>query len=494
MPVLYDGKKITPAPFVSISKEYNKTPDGVTVGSTFTLTLTGTLIWFKGSPQSDKDFTTGVDLPDETFTDPANERHTSILRKQEALRDLFSTEGLALEFVPWEDSPPAPMKCYPRVLSINFTEGGWHTTSTYTITLEADDLLGIPGDEDQFTATDGTELFIQDAQESWNIEFNERGQETNVPFTFRVTHNINAVGKRSHDGSGPRGDAWEQARKWVYPKMGFDAGKVINQSGTPIAGVYNAYNHVRNENIDEKAGSYGITETWLLSSGSALEDFTVSTRTSAENSLAKVTVEGSITGLEVRDSNYSVTTSKWDSAKAKYAALTGANKFFVRAEAFGTGGLNTNLLNSSVGRNPVTGTINYSYEYDSRESLCIPGALSENFTISQQDPSDIFATIGVIGRTAGPVLQALGTISERKQTVGIEVVMPVATGCPNTAAAAAQYLSQAPSTEVAVILAAFQSNLTGSYNQVFVESDQTQWTPKNGRYSRTITWVYQNCT
>jgi len=52
MPVLYDGKKIIPAPFVEIQKQLERKPDGRISRKYFTLALKGKLIAFMGSPDS----------------------------------------------------------------------------------------------------------------------------------------------------------------------------------------------------------------------------------------------------------------------------------------------------------------------------------------------------------------------------------------------------------------------------------------------------------
>lgn len=501
MAVLYNGKSIIPAPMVSISKEYEKAGDGTNIGSKFTLVLTGKLLYNKGSPDKTKDFHTTSGYPaDDTFTDPATERHTALLRKKEALRDLFIDEGEALEFVPWETPTPASMKCFPRVISMNFDDGspetgGWHTFVNYTITLEADEILGIPGSEDAFLDANNTDVYIRDAQESWNIEFNEQAQGINNPYTFRLTHNINAVGKRSYNADGLISQAWEQARKWVYPRLGIDNAIVFSASGIPIdIGSYMGYNHIRTENIDEKAGSYGINETWLLSSGNVLEDFNVSIKTSTEAPVTSVSIDGSIVGLDTKTNGMVVTESRWTAANTKYNALVAANTLFSRAQTFsGLSTLNSTAVGTSVSKNPNNGTISYNYEYDTRPSNCVTGALSEKITITEQNPSDIFARIGVIGRTAGPILQSLGTVSERKFGVNIDVVMPAATGCPANANAVTAYLTQSPSTQVGNIITSFYNYLAAAHDQVFIESDSTNWSPKQGLYSRNVSWVYQDC-
>lgn len=492
MAVLYGGKSIIPAPFVTIDKEYQKSGDGKHIGTRFSVVLRGTLVAQKGSPDKSKNFHTASGYPaDDSFTDEANQYHTSILRKQEALRELFANEGQILEFVPWDGS--ASVKCYPRVSGMTFEEGNWHNVSTYTVTLEADEILGLPGGEDDFLV-EGENLYISEADESWSLEFNDQPQGVDLPYSFRLTHNVSATGKRHYDATGVVSEAWVQAKKWVAARLGIDNSFLHTTEALQLTGDYGAFNHTRTENTNELTGNYAVTETWLVSKTDYLEDFTVSVRTSAESSLTTVGIEGSITGLEVRSSGFgTVVQTKWDNAEEQWNSLVSGGTLLTRAQSYSGITLNTDPLTSNVSRNPVTGVISYNYEYDNRPSNCIAGARSETITIDDQNPADVFARIGVIGREKGPVLQAINTVTESKRTISIEVIMDPATGCPTNADAVEIYLAQAPTSAVNNILTAFENDLISKNTQVFVENDSVNWLPKSGRYSRTKTWVYQNC-
>ena len=78
--VQYDGKALIPAPFVSISKEYNALDDGTPVGSTYSIVLHGTLLSFKGSPSSSGTFWESTDYPpDESIDVQLRSRDTGFL-------------------------------------------------------------------------------------------------------------------------------------------------------------------------------------------------------------------------------------------------------------------------------------------------------------------------------------------------------------------------------------------------------------------------------
>jgi maltose-binding protein MalE len=91
--------------------------------------------------------------------------------------------------------------------------------------------------------------------------------------------------------------------------------------------------------------------------------------------------------------------------------------------------------------------------------------------------SDIFAKVPVLGRALGPVLQSIGTVTEKRQTLIIEAVMPASNGSgyalpPNTNALVLYY---AP---------AFLSKL-------FKSKDTENWNDVTGRYSRQVEWTYE---
>jgi hypothetical protein len=505
MPVQYDSKKIIPAPLVRIEKNYDRTGSRQKVGSRFTLTVTGTLVTCKGSPNSEGEFWTASGYPDDDFqldVEQLNDTNQMqfLQRKMQALRYLFARDGQSFEVQPLDGT--APLKCYPIVQNISFAEGPWVDRVDYTIVLEADELFGFDTDfskdsedyqwnEDYFRNSDGERLYLSEVNESWSIETVEEAEDENNPYTYRLTHSVSAVGKKAYDDDGLVGPPHEQARAWVIPRLGVDAAYVNGTQGLNLSDMI-SFNHVKQENIDEAAGSYAVTETWVLAKAATREDFTVTISSTLESPHTNVKVEGEIVGLETRDSNGTITTSKWTAAQNKYLALI-AGLIFTRAQTYSGISLNATVLSSSVGENPINGRISYSYEYDNRPSNCISGAISERVVISDNNAADVFALIPVVGRAAGPVLQNMSTITETRRTVSIEVLMPTSALCYTTSAGVTNVLAAAPTSEVDTVVQAFYQQLTGSYNQVFKEKDDPVWEPKTGRYSRTVTWVYQNC-
>ena len=291
------GRKIIPAPLVSITKNYQINDDGAKRGTTYSITLQGTLLPYRGSPSGDYTsisgafWTVGGYPPDQSIGGTDGDNFNSLLRKQEALRWLFSEDGGALEWQPAGGQPP--VKCYPKFLSINFTEGQWADRCDYTIELEAP-WIYINGtlDIEDSISTD----LISSSTETWSFEeIDGRDGEQ-----YRVTHEVNAKGILGYDGAGALYDskqAWEHAKVFVDTRID---GTVDNDimfaalgASGKVAGHYT--NVVR---IDQDGGNYGITEEWLLSDSSTYEErqFTVEYDQSKEE--YGVTYQGTIYGLD----------------------------------------------------------------------------------------------------------------------------------------------------------------------------------------------------
>ena len=266
---------IRPTPFISISKQLDKTGDGTIIGATYNISLTGTLLSERGSPDKDGLFygtaawtATHGSATDATHALAANVKMKSLQQKQQVLRNLFSSTNQVdreisdannelgmVEVRPLDGS--RGFRFYPRFISIDFSEGNWVNRTDYTITLEADQIwygtnvvAANSRDEDFF------DWSISAASEDWAIE--ESDQVTMVfatqlpdaastkkgvggrgymrPLkTYNLTHNMSATGKpryRGKDGAiladtggsssleGYGGEAWQQASGYLYTQIG----------------------------------------------------------------------------------------------------------------------------------------------------------------------------------------------------------------------------------------------------------------------------------
>lgn len=487
----YGSYNFSPVPLVRISHEHTKSGDGNRIGTIYKMTLTGTLVNLHPGGLS------------------------SIMAAQDDLKNAMTDDGRRLRIQCDESDTLA---CYPRILAVNFdqSDNNWVYTCPYTIELEFDSQT----DPDDSTTTDSSYQppYVSSVSEEWQLEFVEdkakyswtldTGVDAN-PYQLRLTHTINATGKMHYGDTGLRKPAWQEARDYVISKAGYDA-TILAASGTLNinSALYAPYNHMRTNNINEADGTFSLNESWLVINpsgtgvaGRAIEDFTVTYRKAIDKDLETVGIEGSIQGLESKTygtsptSGFSISETKYDAARLYYSAIS--SRLYYRCK-YAPGSLartlNTIPVNVSVGHNPTNGTITYNYEYNNRLSNCITGALTENIMISDNNPTDIFATLTVLGRTNGPILQSMGTVTAATREVSIECVMGLATGCPTNSSIAHALIASSPKLQVKNLLCAFQADLQANYGYVLKSQDTERWEPKEGRYARQVTWTYQQCS
>ncbi len=268
---------------------------------------------------------------------------------------------------------------------------------------------------------------------------------------------------------------------------------VLNLNASAFTGL----NHLRVVQVDEAAGGYSLTESWLATSGSrAIEDFDISIRFSQEEGLTSVGINGSIRGLETRtygatSGAFAINETKWEAASGHWAVvkpkLLGRATLASREITSRT--INPQPLTASLSKSPTKGTITYTYEYNDRPCNFISNAIYENITVSDTYPADVFAAIPILGRAYGPILQDIGTITESRRTVNIDVLVNPISGC----GAVSGIMSSRPTAEVRAFLCQMQSEISGENVQLFKSQDSDNWNPKTGRYSRTVEWVWTQC-
>ncbi len=299
--VIYDSKAIIPAPLITISKIYRTAGDGRKHGVGYTISLTGTLLPFRGSPSgnysvgdpSNAFWTIGGYPPDEAYTG-GNTPFARIERKQEALRWLFREDGKILE---WQGPPAPTVKCRPRVVSINFPEGQWNDRCEYSIDLEAEYLAGVT-DEDIFDASG-----LQDISEDW--QFNEvAGHDGKV---YEISHVVSANGISTFNVvTAAETQAWSNAKIWCDARItGLPDSNFVTYATSFSNWVNGSY--TKSTNISERDGSYAITETWVIREAGpgevaatyTEESFNVIHRT--EDDAVDVSYNGTIYGLQNKE-------------------------------------------------------------------------------------------------------------------------------------------------------------------------------------------------
>ena len=168
--------------------------------------------------------------------------------------------------------------------------------------------------------------------------------------------------------------------------------------------------------------------------------------------------------------------------------------------------LNVNPVSTSEGHDPIKGTISYSHEFNNK-LLIISGVISENIRISNTAPVNNIQETQILGRALGPLLSIAGSTNPRK-TITIDIVVPKGTGIKatlQTEPSCPLYVSGHFWTSVDQLIrgnAPFANrkipfgNNTNSqeFGAVFKDSDTEDWNPTEGRYNRSVSWIYQQCT
>jgi hypothetical protein len=115
-------------------------------------------------------------------------------------------------------------------------------------------------------------------------------------------------------------------------------------------------------------------------------------------------------------------------------------------------------------------------------------AKSEVINITENNPNDVFASLVIVGRQGGPLYQDINTIGPRTREISIEAVLPPDTGC-----VVGGLLSYAAPTGYDSLVSGYESYVSGSYEQVFVNSETKTWSPKDGRFTFSKSWTVGEC-
>jgi len=513
--MMYGDYTFSPVPIVSINKEIQKTGDGQSIGTTFSLSLEGDLV------------------PGATGLNGI----VNIGEEQDRLMAAFSASGQGYEFK-IECGGEDLIRCFPRINSINFEAGQWVDVAKYTIDLEYDrDFatdIGAPWNDNHRSGSGVKEPLISSAEENWSIEQTESNffhleiaQTGNnkptfidsAPPSFTVTHNVSAVGKPVIVSGviAAGGYAWQQASGYVIPRLGFDNEKITRNGAMCFdqGGKLIATNQSRTVSFGELDGSYDVTETWTVySSGiwasgvdslGASDSWEVNVDTGFESSLTTVSIQGTITGQEsgvfcsdnswggAGTPTYEIVKGKYENAR-EYLDSIGDSLFWARAYHFSSGVaqrvLNEEPVSKSFGYNPAQGTITYNYSFNDRPGVCLTGAKTTEISMSDTNATDVFAELVVLGRSSGPVMQSIGTITGKKREVTLDATMPVA----SLACECLDAIGQMPSTEAETVLLTFRpDNCGGSNLTIFKHLDAENWNPTTGKYSRQMGWTYTTC-
>ena len=370
--VVYDNKAIIPAPLITVTKNYRSAGDGSKHGVVYNISLAGTLLPFRGSPSgnytlgspSTAFWTLGGYPPDDTYIG-GDVPFALLERKQEAIRWLFREDGKLLE---WYGGAASPVKCRPKVKSINFPQGQWNDRCEYNIQLEAEYLTGIT-DEDIFDASG-----LQSVSETW--QFTEMpGHDGKV---YQISHVVSAKGELTYDEvTGSEINAWSNAKGWCDARIdGTPDNSFVTYATGFVDWVNGAY--TKNTNVAQLDGSYAVTETWTITEAGVGElaatyvekSFNIVNRT--EDDAVDVSYNGVIYGLQEQE--HVGGSSAVSNAKALVPTSSEAKTETETAlgSLLGSFVIPISPSQRNIGINEKDGTVNFSFDWSAGED--------ENFT------------------------------------------------------------------------------------------------------------------
>ena len=379
-------------------------------------------------------------------------------------------------------------------------------TAQYSISLE---LVAMTGQ-----TYDNQPSGISSISEEWDFEiFDERvagisdGPKTgtvSVDAAYQVSHTVSVTAPhqcRTGDGESDI-IGWENAANYVTEYF------TSSSPDSGITGLFlptglRSYNHFRTVSKNVYDGTINLSETWILCSDSGYEEFDVSVENSLDTYLTSITVNGNIQGLATvnyANPNSSDEIPKIAGAFGKWNSISGeiynrANTVYLASENINQDGnpmsLHIDPLNTSFGYNNKAGTVTYSYAYNNRPYNCVSNARLENITFNENNPTDVFASLTIIGRTAGPLFQDIGTSGARTKEISIEAVLPVWDSGRCTLISS---IGAGIPTGYDELVNSYQAYLTGVYSGVFINSDNKNWNPKDGRFSWNKSWTVGGCS
>ena len=531
-----ESKTLRPAPFVAISASPLRNKNAY-FGNRYTITLSGTIVANDTSIRLDSPM---APVDGENSSEAALR---DIMAVQKDLVDFFNVEPndeassvARLEITPGGNNPAISFNI--RFESINFEEGTYVALCKYTITLIAEK-------ESTLGAETQPEDLLEDFNESWSFEIDNNyghpdttGNSRLSSRSFIVTRTITATGRnsptrtlkqsatdalRDDELNSPPYDkpAWMQAMAFIEnyanPETTLNASKITDlllydrsKLGTFLDSSYSPYNHSRTSSIDKGAGTVTVTDSWLLARGGdkALENYTSSVATSRDNPYVKVSIQGSIKGLapkEFSDDEFAENTidanSPFSKAREHYNSISNNGNFgvgcaiFKRADNIVAQSLNSQPLSVSLGTNEITGEITYSLEFDNRPSNYFTNVLFENISVNDTYPGDVFATIPVLGRPTGPILQFTFGRTEYRRDISIEILIDytdLGYGTDRNA-----LLLRKPSINEPIagqlrdLIGILSPANEPGIRKYFVSPPTESWNPKEGRYTLSIGWTYE---
>lgn len=375
--------------------------------------------------------------------------------------------------------------------------------------------------------------YIEDFSEDWSLEEDDQFFVVNddgfikAP-AYRVTRNLSATGRTAYfDNANIAG--WIIAKDFVKEYLLGSGG--VNAPTKGLMDFYtnssnlgkgyfisslssgDYFNHTVSENFSVTEGSYSLSETFLVCSGGsnsgAMETYTMQVTSDHQNPFINVSINGSVQGLSQRPSgDYRPAigeSGKYDMAIKHWGKISGSGIFGISSPIYKRANnavgvaLNSQPKNISIGLNKIQGTIDYTVEFDNRPTNFISGVSYESVSINDTYPGDVYATIPVIGRKQGPIFQSMGTRTEYRRDVSLELILDYYdTYYPSGQANASRLatlkkpiLYEPYRAQIIDFISGVSPMSEPGIRKYFMNPTTETWSPKEGRYSLNLSWTYE---
>jgi len=383
--VFYGSYQLVPAPLVEWVEEYEHDANNKTrTVQTTSLKLDGTsLILPSGS-------------------------YEQMFVMQTSLREAFSADAQEFRILAGPDNATLPEDTpiasglYPLVRNVTVEPDIQFSRLDYTIDLVIDS-----------RAPSG--LLVSDITDAWELSENTEG------LYIDVSHSVSAKGINTL-ASGT--DAIHHAIDAVKPRLGLSTMPYYlpnytdpNASGGQTVNLYEV-SVQRTENADTQAGTYSVTEKFVVASGT--DPYSHSRTASFEEDeagIARVGLNGNVKGWGRTNNNLTGGTGY---ANAYNGYTTIRNSFEADASGiyaeFKEGGgtlYTTNPITLSVSKNKFNGTIQYNISFSDDPKDDLPSGIVEaTSSIQRNEAVRLYASHPIPFRRLGNVIQDIETTTE----------------------------------------------------------------------------------
>lgn len=326
-------------------------------------------------------------------------------------------------------------------------------------------------------------------------------------YSFTVTQTISAQGLMTGGSDGYatarafcENGSWSTSKGASVEKnaAGGNLNTILTLSGMGLSLPNNELNCIRSVNADPVAGSYSITNTFFRSAGKTFTDVTIDVQRDESGEMsasAQGTIQGISTGgpADTSDDRYAAALAAFNSLTAN-GTFSGGIVAGLCSTEFSASNPDGMILDSypigfSKGQNKAKGTYTFNVTYRAypsainglRTSVAGTGTLMATLTITYDNRNSALvqtiATIPIIGRALGPIMQDMGTTQTKRKHVQLDAtVKPALRSLDNTALI---------DTCIGICLG------YAPYGTAYISNSNGTWDAATGKVSAFVEWTYE---